>query len=174
VPLFGLHAWGLGAELYDWDGTPAYGHDGGTLGQETMLRVVPEHDLVVAICSNGGGSGLMRELLRVIVAETTGVSVPGAPVPPAAPPAVDVTPFVGRYEYPMAAYEVSADGGGLRVRAEPLGFAVEAGGRVSEKRYVPLDGETFVAAEAYDGMHATVTFADGGRFLHTGRAARRV
>jgi len=173
VPRHGLHAWGLGPELYDWNGTPAYGHDGGTLGQETMLRIVPGHDLVVAICTNGNGWGLMQKLLPAIVADRTGATVPPSPTPPADPPVVDVTPFVGRYAYPLAAYEVHADDGGLRVRTEPRGFAAENGAEPVSRRYVPLSADTFVAVEGWDGEHATVTFPDGGRFLHAGRAAPR-
>ncbi|GIJ43914.1 serine hydrolase [Virgisporangium aliadipatigenens] len=171
-PIMGSYAWSLGAELFDWNGTPAFGHDGGTPGQDTVLRIVPGHDLVVAICSNGNGYGLMRDLLGAIVSEMTGVTVPAGPVPPAAPRALDVTPFLGRYAYPMAEYEVTGAEGGISLRTTPVGFAAEAGGEPRVERYVALTDDTFVSVEGHDGAHSTVTFVDG--FLHAGRVARRV
>jgi CubicO group peptidase (beta-lactamase class C family) len=45
---------GLGPALFDWSGTVLFGHDGGTIGQMTVWRVAPDHDLVVAANAIGG------------------------------------------------------------------------------------------------------------------------
>src|SRR4029453_12816407 len=45
--LGGSH-WGLGVILFDWDGHRLYGHDGSTIGQNSMLRILPEAN--VAMC----------------------------------------------------------------------------------------------------------------------------
>jgi hypothetical protein len=38
---------------------------------------------------------------------------------------------------------------------------------------VALAGDTFVTADPVDATHDTLTFLDGGRYLHAGRAAVR-
>ncbi len=38
--LMGTH-WGLGFELFDFPGGFIFGHDGGTIGQNAFLRIVP-------------------------------------------------------------------------------------------------------------------------------------
>ncbi|MFE7741580.1 serine hydrolase domain-containing protein [Nocardia sp. NPDC057455] len=90
--------WGLGWTLYDWNGIPGFGHDGATIGQYGFLRVVPSAGVAVVLLTNGGGSRLLyTDLLRELLAELAGVQMPAAFAPPAAPPAVDITPFTGIY-----------------------------------------------------------------------------
>ena len=46
-------------------GTTVIGHDGGTIGQNAFLRVVPEHGLAIAVLTNGGDTiELYRDCLR--------------------------------------------------------------------------------------------------------------
>jgi CubicO group peptidase (beta-lactamase class C family) len=90
--------WGLGWTLYDWDGTPGFGHDGATIGQYGFLRVAPEAGVAVVLLTNGGGarhlySGLLRELLG----ELAGVRMPAPFGPPAEPPAVVLGDRAGTY-----------------------------------------------------------------------------
>ncbi len=178
VPLRGAGHWGLGFMLFDWDGTPAIGHDGGTLGQSAMWRVMPDHQLVVAATANGGAApAFFDDLLDPIVGELTGVTVPLRPVPPSEPArsAVPIPQaYAGRYAYPMVTYDVALADGGVDITATPQGLAAQAGMPTKTDRYVPLAGGTFIAAEPEDGRHATVTFVDGGRYLYDGRAASRV
>src|SRR6266508_1113546 len=178
VPLRGAGHWGLGFMLFDWDGTPAIGHDGGTLGQSAMWRVMPDRQLVVAATANGGAApAFFDDLLDPIVGELTGVTVPLRPVPPSEPArsAVPIPQaYAGRYAYPMVTYDVALADGGVDITATPQGLAAQAGMPTKTDRYVPLAGGTFIAAEPEDGRHATVTFVDGGRYLYDGRAASRV
>ncbi|MFE7171296.1 serine hydrolase domain-containing protein [Streptomyces sp. NPDC057616] len=54
-------AWGLGWEIFDGGSTGLIGQDGTTIGQSAFLRLVPEHDLVVVLLTNGGNTlGLYR------------------------------------------------------------------------------------------------------------------
>ncbi|GGX93587.1 serine hydrolase domain-containing protein [Streptomyces hiroshimensis] len=90
--------WGLGWTLYDWAGIPGFGHDGASIGQYGYLRVVPEADVAVVLLTNGGGARLLyAALFRELLAELAGVTMPAPFAPPAAPPAVDMTPLVGTY-----------------------------------------------------------------------------
>ncbi|MFI6735915.1 serine hydrolase domain-containing protein [Nonomuraea sp. NPDC050451] len=91
--------WGLGWTLYDWDGVFGYGHDGAAIGQYAYLRVVPQAGMAVALMTNGGGArSVYAALFRELLAELAGVRMPDAFGPPAQPPVVDMTPFVGTYK----------------------------------------------------------------------------
>ncbi|MFI0263711.1 serine hydrolase domain-containing protein [Streptomyces sp. NPDC017056] len=90
--------WGLGWTLYDWAGTPGYGHDGASIGQYAYLRVVPEAGVAIALLTNGGGARrLYATLFRELLGELAGVRMPEPFAPAAQPPAVDITPYVGTY-----------------------------------------------------------------------------
>jgi CubicO group peptidase (beta-lactamase class C family) len=176
VPIRGAGKRGLGPVLFDWDGTAAFGHDGDTIGQSATWRVVPSHEVVVAMTANSSESAaFFADVLDPVVHELTGLTVPPRPVPPAAGvTAPGPTEYAGRYRYPLCAYDVTATGDGLEVTATPLGVAAEFGDSPSTERYVALAGDTFIAAEPTNGLHATITFLDGGRYLYGGRAAPRV
>lgn len=166
-------AWGLGLELFDWG---AYGHDGGTPGQSTFWRIVPDAGLVIALCGNGGAFlGLMRDLAFPVMREA-GAAVPDLPVPPARPEPVDATPYLGTYTGPALSVEVTADGGGLALTTIPGETARGLGMQPSTSRYVHLSGDSFITAEPEDGAHQTVTFVmrDGrAAYLHNSRALAR-
>ncbi|WP_246614151.1 serine hydrolase domain-containing protein [Paractinoplanes bogorensis] len=166
---------GLGLEVFDWSGTKAYGHDGGTIGQSTQWRVVPEHSLVIAINVNGGHSTpFFDEVLDAIVADRTGVVVPPRAVPPSGPFTPGPAEFAGRYEYPMYTYDIRPDPTGLEVTATPLGLLAEMGLPVTTMHYVALGGTSFITTELDEGVHSTFTFLDGGRYVYGGRVAKRV
>ncbi|MEV1170770.1 serine hydrolase domain-containing protein [Nonomuraea sp. NPDC049784] len=166
--------WGLGVELFDWG---AFGHDGGTPGQSTFWRVVPESDFVIAMSGNGGSFlGLMADVARPVIEEATGLTVPAEPLPPQAPKPVDGTPYAGRYTGPQLGYEVAAAGDGLDVTLIPGPLMESMGAARTTTRYVHLDGESFIAIEAEGGRHDVVTFVmrDGkAAYLHNGRAVAR-
>jgi CubicO group peptidase (beta-lactamase class C family) len=88
--------WGLGWTLYDWAGTPGYGHDGAAIGQYAYLRVVPQPGVIAVLLTNGGGArGLYASLFRELLAELAAVEVPPPFAPPTTPPKVDLTPLTG-------------------------------------------------------------------------------
>lgn len=78
--------WGLGWTLYDWDGTPGFGHDGATIGQYGFLRVAPEAGVAVVLLTNGGGARrLYSDLVRELLHELAGVRMPEPFGPPTRP-----------------------------------------------------------------------------------------
>jgi CubicO group peptidase (beta-lactamase class C family) len=166
--------YGLGIALYTWDGARVIGHDGGTVGQSTLWRVLPEHDLVVAMNANGGGpTALFDDLLDLIVPETTGLTVPPRAVPPRVPVVPGPRKYAGSYAYPLYSFDVAATDHGLEVTETARGVAAQTGTPLRTERYVELDGDTFITANRVNGVHHTITFVDDGKYLHDGRAARR-
>ncbi|WP_410656377.1 serine hydrolase domain-containing protein [Amycolatopsis sp. lyj-112] len=90
--------WGLGWTLYDWDGTPGFGHDGASIGQYAYLRVVPSAGVAIALVTNGGGARqLYAALFRELLEEFADVRLPDSFAPPAEAPVVDMARFAGVY-----------------------------------------------------------------------------
>lgn len=164
-------AWGLGVRIDDWDGTRVVGHDGGTVGQGSSLRIVPDHGVAVVVLGNGPGLGpAMESLVADVVAETCGVRPPAAFV--AAPDAEpDVSEWAGVYERVNMRIVVSSEGPAVAV--DIAGLAAESLGQ---------DHFTGAIYQAPNGTHLTdalgalmpivpFTLADGTRALHfAGRA----
>ncbi|MFI6294580.1 serine hydrolase domain-containing protein [Nonomuraea sp. NPDC050790] len=112
--------WGLGWTLYDWDGTPGFGHEGSAVSQFSFLRVVPHAGVAVALLANGGAAGrLYAELFAELLGELAGVRLPPPFAPPANPPEVDLEPLLGTYPRAGVVTTITrgADGGG-RLRYE--------------------------------------------------------
>ncbi|GAB2536710.1 serine hydrolase domain-containing protein [Nocardia heshunensis] len=117
--LFGP-AWALGLIVCDWQGETVYATDGSTIGQNARLRIVPEHDLAVAVLTNGGP----RESFAAKVFDAI-LPAFGAPGPPALPrpdPALrlDLSRYEGVYARPGTEFEVTARDDALR-----LSFAID-------------------------------------------------
>ncbi len=103
----GISHWGLGWMLFDWNGRKIHGHDGGTIGQYSFLRIQPEKNLAVALLTNGGDApGLYEELFGELFGTLGKVAVPGRPEPnPNA--RVDPNRFVGAFENMTTRIEIS-------------------------------------------------------------------
>jgi CubicO group peptidase (beta-lactamase class C family) len=166
--------WGLGFMLFDWDGVAVVGHDGGTIGQGTCWRIVPDRDVVVAVNVNGGGGGsLVDDVLTAVLAEVAGLRVPPRPLPPAEPASFSPDSYVGTFTGPMDTIEVTAAEGGLTVTTTPEGVAVEIGEKPKTALYVSLGDDRFIAAEPDQGAHPIIAFVDDGRYLYNSRAMPR-
>jgi CubicO group peptidase (beta-lactamase class C family) len=184
LPRLGLmgDAWGLGWELFDWPGGPVMGHDGGTIGQAAMLRVVPGRDVAVALLTNGGNPiALYSEIFSYVLRELAGVDMPPLPTPPATPaPAGDSQRFLGTYSAEVADLTVTRDQDGrLWLEQAPKGILADIGGQVERTELVRFAGDTFISAQAPHGLHALHAFVgdDGSGhalYIHSGRAIRRV
>jgi CubicO group peptidase (beta-lactamase class C family) len=113
-------AWGLGFMLFDLGGTPAFGHDGGTIGQASFLRIVPGARVSFALLTNGGNAaGLYRDIANAVLRELCGVSLAPLPAPdPALRP--DPALLVGRYERLSNRVEVEVNDGALRISSRGL------------------------------------------------------
>ena len=184
LPRLGLmgDAWGLGWELFDWPGGPVIGHDGGTIGQAAMLRIVPGRDVAVTLLTNGGNAiALYSDIFTHVLRELADVQMPSLPAPPAQPSSADRPErFLGTYASEVADLTVTRDEDGrLWLEMAPKGILREIGGQVERTELVHFAGDTLISAEAPHGLHTLHAFVgdDGsGRslYIHSGRATRRV
>lgn len=175
---------GLGWFLHDWDGVPAFGHDGGTIGQSAYLRIIPgdgtRADLSIALLTNGGETrDLYSDLFGEIVSELAGIAMPPRLEPPEQPPAVDPGKYVGRYVRESTQHEVVQLGDGLLLRTALSGMMATAMGTGRfEGPLLPLAKDAFlVTMPSVSGYLPAVFYAlgDGTPYLHlAGRAAARV
>ncbi|NNH71293.1 serine hydrolase [Nocardia uniformis] len=170
-------SWGLGWFRCDWNGHRVFGHDGGTIGQGALLRVLPEHRLAFTILTNGGAIGkVFSELSAEIATELAGVTPPEPVVPPADPPPLESGRYIGVYESSDKRCEITDTGDGLLLRFVLLGSMGDLGFPEQKMSLVPVADDTFVAD--YDGrgwIRVYFLYADDGTqyVFFGGRAIRR-
>lgn len=174
-PSMGQH-WGLGWMLTEWGGKKVVGHDGGTVGQGSFVRVIPDEQIAVVLLGNGPGVGdLMPEIVGGIIEDLSGVPAP-APLEPDGE-AVEKQAWFGSYERVNMHIEVTSQPEGARVEVGIGGLAADTLGTNS------FTGDL---ARAADGTHLTnaigdwmplvpFTLEDGTDGVHfAGRAQPRV
>lgn len=109
------HAWGLGFSLMSWSGLSVIGHDGGTCGQYSFMRIVPSKRVAVVLLTNGGRAGrVYRDMMERVCAESLGVPLPRVPDATADAPR-ELGNYVGRYESMSGGAELRMAAGGLEV-----------------------------------------------------------
>jgi hypothetical protein len=182
LPALGMmgDSWGLGWELFDWNGTTVIGHDGGTIGQGAFLRIVPEHGLAITLLTNGGDMiELYRAVFGHLVKELAGLDLPAMPTPPDEAVPVNVERFLGTYTCEVADITIRQDDDGrLWLDQVPKGIFSELGPAPEPVELVGRDEHSLIAVKADNGLHTPHVFLgdDGtGRalYLHSGRALRR-
>jgi CubicO group peptidase (beta-lactamase class C family) len=182
VPAIGLmgDAWGLGWELFDWDGTTVIGHDGSTIGQNAFLRIVPGHGLAVTVLTNGGDTiELYKAVVGHVVKELAGLDLPAMPTPPATPVPMNTDRFLGTYSCEVADFTVRQDDDGkVWLDQTPKGIFAELGPAPDPIELVGRDEDSLIALVAQNGVNMPQVFVgdDGeGRalYLFNGRAIRR-
>jgi CubicO group peptidase (beta-lactamase class C family) len=182
VPALGLmgDSWGLGWELFDWNGTTVIGHDGGTIGQNAFLRVVPEHGLAVTVLTNGGDTiELYKTIVGHVVKELAGLELPALPTPPATPVPINAERFLGTYSCEVADLTVRQDEDGrVWLDQTPKGIFADLGPTPEPVELVGRNEESLIALKAENGVHMPQVFlGDDGSghalYLHSGRAIRR-
>lgn len=169
--------WGLGWILFDWGGRAVFGHDGGTIGQGSTLRISEEDDLVVAVVHNGGGGGRAAdEIMRRVFERCAGVAVPRRPEPDPALE-LDHSRYIGRWSRLNVDLDIAVGEDGLQVSVRPYGPAAAWNPTVT----APLVAATPDILYAVVGAaRLPLTFygddADGRpQWVHSGmRAQRRV
>lgn len=179
-------AWGIGWEMWQRDGGWVIGHDGSTIGQSALLRLVPSRGIAIAILANGGDAKpVFTELADGVLEEFAGIGPSDSPLPQPSPrdraslPA-DPERFVGRYASSTAVTEVRLDTDGrLWLEREPVGIVAELGDLPYRTELVGWRGDALLPLEAEGGVHQPVAFLAPdalGRstILHTGRADVRV
>lgn len=183
LPDLGLmgDAWGLGWEIFDWPGGPVIGHDGGTIGQNAFLRMVPSAGVAVAILTNGGQTvDAYASITSHVLAALAGVSVPALPTPPDEALPVDLERILGTYSSSVSDSTVSLDDEGrIWLTRTMKGIFATLGPAPEPMELVGWSGETLLPRTASHGMHMPHAFVgddgDGhALYLHTGRADRRV
>ncbi|WP_207944690.1 serine hydrolase domain-containing protein [Actinomadura rubrisoli] len=169
-------AWGLGWALFDWGGRLVAGHDGGTVGQSSFLRVLPDAGLAVCLLTNGGDAdALYRDLFEEIFAELAGVLMPEPPCPAEDPPGFDLAPYTGVYARDSARITITPQDDGLMFHAAPVNADAALIARPAvEFQLHPVRPGLFVLRP--DGVRdwSSVTFytlPDGSAYLHRGLRA---
>ncbi len=168
--------WGLGWISYDWPGGRVIGHDGATVGQKAFLRAVPEAGVAAALLTNGGvPAEVYQRLFTELLSEHAGVTVP-AFQPPAEPPAVDLSRYVGSYVREGYDVEVTERDGVLHLRGESTG-ELAAINAVTNAVLAPVEDGLFAARRNEHEPWVPVAFytlPDGSPYLHFSmRAAPR-
>jgi len=112
VTIWGSEAWGLTWAIEEIDGVRQVSHGGGTVGQITLLALIPEHDFAVAVLTNANRGGfLTREVSRWALKQYLGLEI--ADPTPIEASEEELTPYVGRYGRPFADIELGVLGGKL-------------------------------------------------------------
>lgn len=75
-----LSHWGLGWMLMQGSDNHAYGHDGLTVGQSALLRILPEHNTAIAVLSNSAKPGLLTGVAQEVLGSLAGLDLLGAPL----------------------------------------------------------------------------------------------
>ena len=174
-------SWGLGFERFDQPTGALVGHDGNTIGQSAFLRLVPEAGVAVTVLTNGGRAGMLfRDVVGHVLRELSGRDLPAEPVPPADPPRVDASRYVGEYACDMATLTVSQEQDGrIWLDSEDTDeLSRELGFEPQRWELVAYDGDTLVTRERDAGLHRLYAFIEddgAGRaaYVHYGRAMAR-
>lgn len=170
-------SWGIGWIRFGWgDDRRLIGHDGNTLGQAAFLRVLPDAGLAVTLLTNGGNTrDLYEDLYREIFAELAGVEMQHPLVPPAEPPELDITPYLGRYERAGVRLDVFERDGTATLRTEVMGpLAAMVPETVHEYPMTPVAEGLYAVREPEAQTWAPMTFYDvpnGGLYVHFGARA---
>jgi len=172
----GTH-WGLGWILFDGN-RPVFGHDGNTIGQSAFLRIVPEHQVAIALLTNGGKTqDLYRELYTGLLQELADVSLPARPEPPATSidSELDLDEHIGVYERTGSRLEVSKQDGLLVATTTVTGpLAALIPDAVTEHKLVGISQDLYVTRQEGTQTWAPMVFyrlPDGSPYVHFGARA---
>ncbi|MDQ2955864.1 MAG: beta-lactamase family protein [Actinomycetota bacterium] len=170
---------GLAWVIQDWDGRLVYGHDGGTIGQESFLRVVPDADVVLCLLTNGGRTQqLYQRFFAELLEQLCDLVVPALREPPATPAAVTRADYLGVYQRLGERIEIVEVGDELRATLTvSAALSDELPTEVAEATLIPVREGYFLARFDESDPWAGISFytADGEKYLHhSGRAARKV
>lgn len=163
-------------------------HGGDTIGVASMLRMVPEAGVAIAVLTNGGAAGaLIGELIDPLLGDLAAIPpAPGLPTPDDSARVADHLRYLGRYQSRPTDHDVTVDDDGrLWLTSsslnEALTMAETAGVPSNPERHElrPVGGDTFVLIDPSGVAGQVIEFlgrdaTDRARILHTGRAAPRI
>ncbi|MBF6600230.1 MAG: beta-lactamase family protein [Dehalococcoidia bacterium] len=172
--------WGLGWMLFDWGGRRVIGHDGGTIGQISSLRVLPEERFAVAVLTNAVTSGaiLASRIMRWLFAETLGIAMPEHPRPPEEPVRIDLRPYAGVYGRLGFRIEVEEHDGALTLTTTNTGPLAALAPPLPPSELIAVEPGLFLERNPYMRVYTPLRFSDiedgRARYLRQTRVARRV
>ncbi len=151
--------WALGWALFDWGGRRIIGHDGGTLGQLSSLRVLPEERFAVAVLTNTSPTGglLTGRAMAWLFQEALGNEPPARPKPPEEAPKVDLAMYAGTYEKVGTLATMTVVDGRLMVKytsTSPLPSTDQPA-----MALIPVTGELFLQHEPYTNTFQPLIFS---------------
>lgn len=106
--------WGHGLTLLDDMGQTVCGHDGGTSGTSTFLRILPKSGKAWSLSATGGGAGTLFRQLDAMIRETLGLSPLNKQVTPDSGPR-DLSLYEGTYARYKMRFTLKADADGLKL-----------------------------------------------------------
>ena len=141
-----LDAMGLGWMLgRTTGGRRTLGHGGGTVGQISVLEVLPDANLAVVTLSNAYGGGLAGlALMEQVLDVLGGATLPPRPVPPGVPVPLDLAPYAGTYRRTGTTVEVSVVDRELRIVIDEEPLVPEARTAPPIVTVAPIDASLFV------------------------------
>ncbi len=109
-------AWGYGFMIFSSQHPRVFGHDGGTAGTSTFLRIHADEGLTYALAATGPGAARLFRILQQDIAALTGVSR-SAPntLDAASCDDLDLDKYVGHYQRNGMSFRLERAGDGLRL-----------------------------------------------------------
>lgn len=164
---------GLGWGVSDWDGSRVVGHDGGTLGQYSFLRLLPDSRAAVCLLTNGGQAGLLfHDLFSEVFLKLWDVAIPAPPELPDGQQPFDPGAYAGRYERESVRFDVEPAGAGLAVTVtNSAAFAADLPDRVEVMTLRPVAQDLFATRSSAAEPWAPVIFGQlpgGCAYLYFG------
>jgi CubicO group peptidase (beta-lactamase class C family) len=147
------------------------GHNGGTIGQSTFFRLVPDAGVAIVLVLNGGHhADLWEELAPPLLDELAGAASPPPFEPPAVPVEVPLDPHVGVYERLGTRLEIERGDTGLAMRVLSTGPLGEVFPKpVAELELVPVRPDLFATRSPGERSWVPVYFYrldDGSPYVH--------
>jgi CubicO group peptidase (beta-lactamase class C family) len=166
-------AWGLGWALYDWS-RPVYGHDGGTIGQSAVLRVIPDAGVAVALLGNTDAFGAFyRQVFAELLEALGGIKTPASLAPPDHPVDVELERYVGVYERTGLRAEVFIHDEHMRMRVTRTDVYAVLQPPYETDLIAVADGRFLEPVQGSTRWQPTtfVSAADGTEYLYLGLLA---
>ncbi|WP_167970524.1 serine hydrolase domain-containing protein [Lentzea indica] len=169
--------WGLGWELSNVEGGTMIGHTGSTVGYTSVVRVVPEAGVAVAVLVNGSKAAwpFFAAILDHLLGELAGVRTRKLPDVPADPIPADPGKLAGLYRSTLLDVHITPGATGVlvkRVGRDPLSAALLS---AEEREFVHLTDDVLIAVDK-SGVLPLGGRDENGRvgWVHWSRAAMRV
>jgi CubicO group peptidase (beta-lactamase class C family) len=161
---------GIGWVMFDGDGPRVFGHNGGTIGQIALFRMVPDAGVAVVLLTNGGHAvDLYDELVPPLLEELAGAAIPAPLEPPTVAPDLPLEPYVGVYERLGSRIEIEARDGRLVAKLTATGPLADVFPAIPDLDLVAVGPDLFVTRREGEHAWTAVVFyrlGDGTPYVH--------